>query len=63
MRRESKFSFRVSQEERKAINNLAHYLKRSESDAVRFLILTFLNQMEKEASSIELMRVSSTKED
>jgi hypothetical protein len=39
MRRQTIFTFRVSREERLLISRLAEFLQRSQSDAVRFVVL------------------------
>jgi hypothetical protein len=45
MQRVTQFSFRVSNTERQVIARLAQYLKRSQSDAVRFLLIEAEQQL------------------
>jgi hypothetical protein len=39
MQRVTQFAFRVNKDERRAIAELAKHLKRSQSDAVRFVVI------------------------
>lgn len=45
MQRVTQFAFRVSQDERLAIANLAARLQRSQSDAVRFVVVEAARQL------------------
>lgn len=45
MKRVTEFSFRVSTDERRAIAILAEQLRRSQSDAVRFVIVEMARQL------------------
>jgi hypothetical protein len=45
MNRAGTFAFRVSNNERRAIANLAERLQRSQSDAVRFIVIEAARQL------------------
>ncbi len=45
MQRVTQFAFRVSEDERQAIANLAVRLQRSQSDAVRFVVIEAARQL------------------
>ncbi len=45
MQRVTQFSFRVSKDERQAIADLAAWLQRSQSDAVRFVVIEAARQL------------------
>lgn len=45
MQRVTQFAFRVSNEERQAISDLAARLQRSQSDAVRFVVIEAARQL------------------
>lgn len=45
MQRVTQFSFRVSKDERQAIADLAARLQRSQSDAVRFVVIEAARQL------------------
>jgi hypothetical protein len=51
MRRNEMFGFRVSNEERQLIAALANCLQRSQSDAVRFVVINAARELEKDQSS------------
>ena len=58
MNRVEIFSFRVSDDERRAIAELANHLQRSQSDAVRFVVV----KAARELSGQQMLQSSTEKE-
>lgn len=52
MNRVNLFSFRVSKEERQAIAKLAILLQRSQSDAVRFVVIQAVRELDKQPANL-----------
>ncbi|MBC8508214.1 MAG: hypothetical protein ISR58_13880 [Anaerolineales bacterium] len=56
MYREKLFSFRVNQEERHTIKELANYFQRSQSDTIRFVLGVILRKLEQDPSWLNTIR-------
>jgi hypothetical protein len=59
MQRVTQFAFRVSDNERQAITALAERLQRSQSDAVRFVVIEAAKQLAKSEAVSEPQREGS----
>ena len=49
--REMQFAFRVTGEERRLIKTLADHLQRTQSDAVRFVVISAVRELQKQQAS------------
>jgi len=62
MQRVMQFSFRVSKDERRAIADLAARLQRSQSDAVRFVVIEAARQLSQADPALTLSTRSTAQE-
>jgi hypothetical protein len=56
MSRQTVFNFRVNKDERLTIERLAHLLQRSQSDAIRFVLVQVLKKLEQDPASMDLIK-------
>ena len=56
MPRQTIFTFRVNQDERLTIERLARLLQRSQSDAIRFVVMQVLKKLEQDPDSLDFIK-------
>lgn len=56
MPRQTIFTLRVNKDERLTIERLAHLLQRSQSDAIRFVVMQVLKKLEQDPASLDFIK-------